>query len=86
MVNTTCLWVTQNSKALAFLSTIVLFSQRFRIEFNANGEARVLETKVESGYVFVDGLGVDVGEVVIRDRQLMAQDGMFVISLQSTLH
>lgn len=50
------------------------------LEFNANGEARVLNEKVESGYVFVDGLGVgDVGEVVIRDRQLMAQDGMFVI-------
>lgn len=50
------------------------------LEFNANGEAKVLDTKVESGYVFVDGLGVgDVGEVVIRDRQLMAQDGMFVI-------
>lgn len=50
------------------------------LEFNANGEARVADAKVESGYVFVDGLGVgDVGEVVIRDRQLMAQDGMFVI-------
>ncbi len=50
------------------------------LEFNGNGEARVLDTKVESGYVFVDGLGVgDVGEVVIRDRQAMAQDGMFVI-------
>jgi ribonuclease J len=50
------------------------------LEFNANGEARVLNTKIEAGYVFVDGLGVgDVGEVVIRDRQLMAQDGMFVI-------
>lgn len=49
------------------------------LEFNANGEAREA-AKVESGYVFVDGLGVgDVGEVVIRDRQLMAQDGMFVI-------
>ncbi len=50
------------------------------LEFNANGEARVLNEQVESGYVFVDGLGVgDVGEVVIRDRQVMAQDGMFVI-------
>lgn len=50
------------------------------LEFNANGEAKVLDAKVDSGYVFVDGLGVgDVGEVVIRDRQLMAQDGMFVI-------
>lgn len=50
------------------------------LEFNGNGEGKVLPTKVDSGYVFVDGLGVgDVGEVVIRDRQLMAQDGMFVI-------
>lgn len=50
------------------------------LEFNANGAARVLNEKVDAGYVFVDGLGVgDVGEVVIRDRQVMAQDGMFVI-------
>ena len=28
----------------------------------------------------VDGLGVgDVGEVVLRDRQMLAKDGMFVI-------
>ncbi len=35
---------------------------------------------VESNYVMVDGLGVgDVGEIVLRDRQTLAQDGMFVI-------
>jgi len=33
-----------------------------------------------ANYVMVDGLGVgDVGEVVLRDRQSMAKDGMFVI-------
>ncbi|MEK7579916.1 MAG: ribonuclease J [Patescibacteria group bacterium] len=33
-----------------------------------------------SSYVFVDGLGIgDVGNVVLRDRQVLAQDGMFVI-------
>jgi ribonuclease J len=33
-----------------------------------------------SNYVMVDGLGVgDVGEVVLRDRQMLAKDGMFVI-------
>ncbi|MBI1754893.1 ribonuclease J [Candidatus Azambacteria bacterium] len=36
--------------------------------------------KVPSDYVFVDGLGVgDVGDVVLRDRQMMAKDGMFVV-------
>jgi ribonuclease J len=36
--------------------------------------------KVPANYVMVDGLGVgDVGQVVLRDRQAMAQDGMFVI-------
>ncbi|MFH0907105.1 MAG: ribonuclease J [bacterium] len=36
--------------------------------------------KVPAGYVTVDGLGVgDVGQVVLRDRQAMAKDGMFVI-------
>jgi ribonuclease J len=40
----------------------------------------VSKEKVPSGYVMVDGLGVgDVGQVVLRDRQAMAQDGMFVI-------
>ncbi len=35
---------------------------------------------VPASYVFVDGLGVgDVGEIVLRDRQNLATDGMFVI-------
>jgi len=38
--------------------------------------------KVPAGYVMVDGLGIgDVGEIVLRDRQAMAKDGMFVIVL-----
>jgi ribonuclease J len=35
---------------------------------------------IDSSYVMVDGLGVgDVGEIVLRDRQMLAKDGMFVI-------
>jgi ribonuclease J len=35
---------------------------------------------VPSNYVMVDGLGIgDVGDVVLRDRQMLAEDGMFVI-------
>lgn len=50
------------------------------LTIDQKGTAKVLNEKVPAGYVFVDGLGIgDVGEVVIRDRQAMAQDGMFVI-------
>jgi ribonuclease J len=43
-------------------------------------EAEILKEKVPTNYVFVDGLGVgDVGEIVLRDRQMLAEDGMFVI-------
>ena len=41
---------------------------------------RIVEKKLPIEYVFVDGLGIgDVGEVVLRDRQMLAKDGMFVI-------
>ncbi|MCH8049018.1 ribonuclease J [Patescibacteria group bacterium] len=37
-------------------------------------------TGIPSNYVLVDGLGVgDIGEIVLRDRQNLAKDGMFVI-------
>jgi ribonuclease J len=35
---------------------------------------------VPSNYIMVDGLGIgDVGEIVLRDRQMLAKDGMFVV-------
>ncbi len=49
------------------------------IEFSKKG-GRVKREKVHSSYVMVDGLGVgDVGQVVLRDRQMMARDGMFTV-------
>lgn len=46
----------------------------------AKDSAEILKEKVPANYVFVDGLGVgDVGEIVLRDRQALAEDGMFVI-------
>ncbi len=46
----------------------------------ARGQGRLTTTKVPSDYVFVDGLGVgDVSQVVLRDRQVLAGDGMVVV-------
>jgi len=40
----------------------------------------IMRERVPSNYIMVDGLGIgDVGEVVLRDRQNLARDGMFVI-------
>lgn len=41
-----------------------------------------IEETVETGRVFVDGKGVgDVGEVVLKDRRILAEDGMVVAIL-----
>jgi ribonuclease J len=49
------------------------------IEFSADGSAR-RGTPVEAGYVYVDGLSVgEVGDVVLRDRRMLASDGMFLV-------
>ncbi len=47
---------------------------------SGQASAEILKEKVPTSNVFVDGLGVgDVGEIVLRDRQMLAEDGMFVI-------
>jgi ribonuclease J len=52
-------------------------------EFTKRGRnvvGRVTAEKVPTEYIMVDGLGVgDVSSIVLRDRQVMAEDGMFVV-------
>jgi ribonuclease J len=49
------------------------------IEFN-NGKLTVGTKKAVTDYIFVDGLGItDANNVVLRDRKMMAEDGMLVI-------
>ncbi len=49
------------------------------IEFFPDGRVR-RGTPIEAGRVFVDGLSVgEVGDVVLRDRRALANDGMFLI-------
>ncbi len=48
------------------------------IEFQ-NGKAKI-GGKVQAGNVLIDGLGIgDVGNIVLRDRKLLSQDGILVV-------
>lgn len=50
------------------------------IKFQKDRKPLVLKEKANTDYVMVDGLGVgDVSEIVLRDRRMMADDGMIVI-------
>lgn len=50
------------------------------IKFQKDRKPTLLKEKANTDYVMVDGLGIgDVSEIVLRDRRMMADDGMIVI-------
>ena len=51
------------------------------IEISANGEKMIMrKEKAPAGLMMVDGISIgDTQDVVIRDRVMLAKDGMFVI-------
>lgn len=51
-------------------------------ELDLEGKGLILPEKVDSSYVFIDGLGIgDIGHVVLRDRQMLAEDGMIMVTV-----
>lgn len=49
------------------------------LEWTKDG-MKILSNKIPIEYVYVDGLGVgDISHVVLRDRQMMSEDGMIVV-------
>jgi len=58
----------------------IIIAENGQIIDISKNEFIVEKKTVPTNYIMVDGLGVgDVGEVVLRDRQMLAKDGMFVI-------
>jgi ribonuclease J len=50
------------------------------MEFDKSGNGRLTNNKVDTTYVFVDGLGVgNTNQVVLRDRQQLAGDGVVIL-------
>ena len=62
-------------------SNVIIADNGMIIDLAEGGKKVVIQKEMApAGIVMVDGLGTgDVKDVVIRDRQLLAQDGMFVI-------
>lgn len=50
------------------------------LKFQKDRKPALLKEKANTDYVMVDGLGIgDVSEIVLRDRRMMADDGMIVV-------
>ncbi|MCM3570786.1 ribonuclease J [Neobacillus mesonae] len=50
-------------------------------------ETAAITGKVPSGNVLIDGIGVgDVGNIVLRDRKLLSQDGILIVVVTLTKH
>jgi ribonuclease J len=58
----------------------IMLAENGNVVHLSSDQIRKDEKMVPFNYVMVDGLGIgDVGEVVLRDRKVLAEDGMFVI-------
>lgn len=67
------------AKSLGIPSENVLIAQCGDVIELCEDSCRITD-KVQTGFVLVDGLGVgDVGNIVLRDRQHLAEDGILIV-------
>lgn len=68
------------AKNLGLPEKNILVAENGQIINLSPSKISVEKEKAASNYIMVDGLGIgDVGEIVLRDRQMLSKDGMFVI-------
>ncbi len=71
------------ANSLGYDDDHIFISENGQILEFKKGEGRLTNEKIPSDYVFVDGLGVgDVSQVVLRDRQVLSEEGMVVVIAQ----
>jgi len=69
-----------NAKETGIPEERILIPENGRVLEFSRTSGYVSDKTIPSEYIFVDGLGVDdVNEIVLRDRQMMSEDGMFVV-------
>ncbi len=68
------------AESTGFVKDHIFIADNGQVMEFQNGVGVLTKEKIPADYVFVDGLGVsDETNVVMRDRQLLAEDGMVVI-------
>jgi len=70
----------KNAESMGFEKQNIFVALNGQVMEFEGGKGIMTKKFLTSDYVFVDGLGVgDVSEVVLRDRQVLARDGMVVV-------
>jgi ribonuclease J len=77
-------FLVEHSKAAikaGFPSDRIIIADNGQImEFDRNGNGQLTNKKVDTSYVFVDGLGVgDTNQIILRDRQELSGDGIVIV-------
>lgn len=73
----------KNAKEVGYTDENILVGENGSIYEFTKDSGKILNEKVKTGKIFVDGLGIgDVGNIVLRDRQHLSQDGLIIAILQ----
>lgn len=68
------------AESMGFIKENIFIADNGQVMEFFGGKGTLTKTKIPADYVFVDGLGVsDETNIVLRDRQVLAEDGMIVV-------